>query len=143
MILVSRHCQCLIRCGCGSRIDFEFKTRPEHVQPIRILLCAQARLSTTALTLTGDTRGVRSERSFALSGLLEGWISLALLEVSGISAGLKLREDEEDETQDEEDEVKTRPVEGDASLAGQVFGRAYKDTGTKSEVSGTGTLLVV
>ncbi|KAF8212076.1 hypothetical protein K438DRAFT_1805919 [Mycena galopus ATCC 62051] len=72
------------------------------------------------------------ERLIQLSGHVKVWISYALFEAEPIPVPRALREEEEEA--DEEAEV--RVVEGDATLARQVFERGYKDMkskGLKSE----------
>lgn len=83
----------------------------------------------------GERETARSlyERLIELSGHVKVWISYALFEAEPIPVPRALREEEDEE--DEEAEV--RVVEGDATLARQVFERGYKDMkskGLKSEV---------
>ena len=68
------------------------------------------------------------ERLIALSGHVKVWISYALFEGEPIPIARALR-DEDEEGQDEESELKT--VEGDVTLARQVFERGYKDLRSK------------
>ncbi|KAJ6525605.1 hypothetical protein B0H19DRAFT_1007731 [Mycena capillaripes] len=71
------------------------------------------------------------ERLIQLSGHVKVWISYALFEAEPIPIPRALREDE-----DEDEEAEVRVVEGNATLARQVFERAYKDLkskGLKSE----------
>ncbi|KAJ7982851.1 pre-mRNA-splicing factor CLF1 [Mycena polygramma] len=71
------------------------------------------------------------ERLIQLSGHVKVWISYALFEAEPTPVPRALREDD-----DEDEEAEIRVVEGDASLARQVFERGYKDMknkGLKSE----------
>ncbi|KAJ7046956.1 pre-mRNA-splicing factor CLF1 [Mycena alexandri] len=73
------------------------------------------------------------ERLIQLSGHVKVWISYALFEAEPIPIPRALREDEEE---NEEEEAEVKVVEGDATLARQVFERGYKDMkskGLKSE----------
>ncbi|KAJ7449957.1 pre-mRNA-splicing factor CLF1 [Mycena latifolia] len=81
----------------------------------------------------GERETARSlyERLIQLSGHVKVWISYALFEAEPIPIPRALREDE-----DEDEEAEVRVVEGDATLARQVFERGYKDMkskGLKSE----------
>lgn len=83
-----------------------------------------------------DTARSLYERLIALSGHVKVWISYALFEAEPIPIARALREEEEEEDEDEEAEEKVAP--GDATIARQVFDRAYKDLknkGLKNEVS--------
>jgi crooked neck len=74
------------------------------------------------------------DRLLALSGHVKVWISYALFEAEPIPIPRAEREEDEDE-EDEDADQKTTP--GDATIARQVFDRAYKDLkskGLKSEV---------
>ncbi|KAJ6502402.1 pre-mRNA-splicing factor CLF1 [Mycena sanguinolenta] len=78
-----------------------------------------------------ETARALYERLIKLSGHVKVWIAYALFEAEPIPVPRALREDE-----DEDEEAEVRVVEGDATLARQVFDRGYKDLkskGLKSE----------
>ncbi|KAF7338170.1 Pre-mRNA splicing factor [Mycena venus] len=80
-----------------------------------------------------ETARALYERLIQLSGHVKVWISYALFEAEPIPIPRALREEEDENA---EEEVEVRVVEGDATLARQVFERGYKDMkskGLKSE----------